>query len=156
MFDNAKDETIPFMRRRKPELKKRIAKGRFTILGHTMGSNIKATRWLGVYLDSGLQFMTHKNLTPEKARRAEDRVRCLVAKRRLALGLVRRIHVAAVQAVTRYGAQILWNGQTEWCEKYQRLINRQSRVITRMIRPVQVVAVIREAGLRPALALLNN
>lgn len=105
-FDNAKDETIVFTRRRKSELKSRIAETRFTVRVHTMRFNTEATRSLGVYLYSGLQFTTHKNLMLEKAKKAEDRVKRLAAPRRLASGLVRQIPVAAMQAVAIYGAEI--------------------------------------------------
>lgn len=68
-FDNLKNEAIAVRRRRKPELKMRIAETRFTVHRHTMSFNTEDTRWLRVYLNSGLQFRVHKNLTLEKARR---------------------------------------------------------------------------------------
>lgn len=66
-FDNAKGEAIVFIRRRKPELKKRIANARITVREHTMDFNTDTMRWLGVYLDMRFQFRTHKNLTLERA-----------------------------------------------------------------------------------------
>lgn len=39
-----------------------------------MRFNIEATRWLGVYFDTRLQFRAQKNLTLEKGRNTEDRV----------------------------------------------------------------------------------
>lgn len=71
-----------------------------------MEFNTEATRWLGVYLDTGLRFKAHKLLTLENARSTEDRIQRLEATRGLALELVRRIQVAAVQAVTVYGAEV--------------------------------------------------
>lgn len=137
-------------------LKRRIAEVRFTVRGHTMSLNTKATRRLGVYLNSGLQVRTHKNPTLEKARREEDGVGRLAATRVLAPGLVGQIQVAVVQAVVLYGAEICWNCQKGWCEEYQKLLNRQCRAITGMIRSAPVVVVTRETVLRPALSLLNN
>lgn len=61
-----------------------------------MTFNIKATIWLGVYLDKGLQFRDHKNLPLEMVRKTDNRVQHLTAKRGLALVLIRRIQVAAV------------------------------------------------------------
>lgn len=43
-FDNAKNEIIAFTRRRKSELKRRIAEARITVRGHTMGFNTGANR----------------------------------------------------------------------------------------------------------------
>lgn len=83
-FYNMKDETIAFMRKMKQELKRKIADARFIVRGHTMRFNMEATRCLRFYIDTGLQFRASKNLTLEKARRAEDKVRRLVATRGLA------------------------------------------------------------------------
>lgn len=41
---------------------------------HGLQTHHKAKMWQGVYLYMGLHFKTLKNLTLEKARRAEDRV----------------------------------------------------------------------------------
>lgn len=76
-----------------------IKEARITVRRRTMSLNNEATSWLVTYLNSVLQLRAHKNLTLEKAKRAEDRVRCLAPPRRLALGVVRRIQVAAVQTV---------------------------------------------------------
>lgn len=51
-FDNKKDEEIAFMRRRKSELKKRIAKVRITVCRQIMKIHTEAIRSLGVYLDT--------------------------------------------------------------------------------------------------------
>lgn len=60
-FDNVKDELIIFMRRRKPELKRRILEARVVVRKHTMSFNTQSTRWLRVYLDTELQFKAHNN-----------------------------------------------------------------------------------------------
>lgn len=41
-FDNAKNEVIVFISRRKPELKRGIVRARITACGHTMSFNDKA------------------------------------------------------------------------------------------------------------------
>lgn len=71
-----------------------------------MGFNTEAIRWLEVYLDTRLQFRTHKNLIVEKARIAEDRIRRLTVTRELVLELVPQIQVVAVQTVVLYEAKI--------------------------------------------------
>lgn len=64
--------------------------------------------------------------------------------------------MAAVQAVARYGANIWWQGQRGWCEEYQRLVNRQGRAIRDMFPSAPEGVVIREAGHRLTISLLNN
>lgn len=107
IFDNSKDKIILFTRRRKFDLGMRLAEARITVRVHTRRFNTEATLCLGVYLEIGLQFRTHKNLSLEKAPRAEDRIHHLRSENGLAPGLVRKIQVAAVQAVPLYGAE-LW------------------------------------------------
>lgn len=110
-FNNTKDEAIPFIRKRKLKLKRRIAKARINVLGYTMEFNLEITMWLGVYLDTRLKFWAHKNFTLEKVRKAEGRLQHLAATRELVPGLVRLIQVAVIQVVTLYKAEVWWNGQ---------------------------------------------
>lgn len=83
-----KNEITVFTRRRKPELKKKISETKITVCRHTMVFNTTVIRWLGVDLDTGLQFMTHKNHMLEKTRRVDDRVQSLTSITDLALELV--------------------------------------------------------------------
>lgn len=155
-LDNTKDKTITFTRIRRPDLKRKIEETMIIVCGHTIVFNMKATRWLVVHLYSRLQYKAHKNLTLEKARRTEDRVRRLATARGLMQRLVRKIQVVAVQAITLYSADVWWNGQKGWCEEYQRHINRYGMTVTRMVRSASKGVVISEASLPPALSLLNN
>lgn len=61
---------IAFTWRRKADVQKRLAKSRITVRGHTIGCNVEATRWLGMYLNTVLQFWKHKNMSLQKAKRA--------------------------------------------------------------------------------------
>lgn len=56
---------------------KRLVEFRITVKGRTMRFNLEATRWLGMFLDTDLQFQAHENITLEKAKQKEDRVRGL-------------------------------------------------------------------------------
>lgn len=133
-----------------------IAEARITVCGHVMRFNTEATRWLRVYFDIGLQFRAYKNLTLEKARRAEDRVRRLATMKGMTPELVRRIQVTTLQAVAQYGAEIWWNDQKDCCEEYQKLINRHDTVVRRIFQTAPTGIVTRQARLRPTLYLLNN
>lgn len=66
-FDNSKNEILAFRRRRKPNQKQRLTEARITVRGHMLGFNTEVTCWLGVYLDTELQFKVHKNLLLEKS-----------------------------------------------------------------------------------------
>lgn len=90
-----------------------------------MRFNVEATGWLGMYLDTDLQFQAHKNIWLENARYAEDSIRRLRLTYGLELGLIQWVQVAAVQAVALYAAEIWWHGQKGLCEEFQRLVNRQ-------------------------------
>lgn len=147
---------ISFPRRREPELKREILEARITIGGYTMSFNSETTRWLGIYLDTGLQFRLNRNLTPEKARCAVNRIWSLAAIRGMAPELVWWIRVAIIPALVPYGAEKWWNRQKGWCEEYQKLINRQSRAVTEMFKFTPIGIVTHEAGLEPAWLLLNN
>jgi hypothetical protein len=83
-------------------------------------------------------------------------VRSLVGKFGLTSANVRRIQVAAVQAVALYGAELWWDGQKERREDIQLLVNRQARAITGALPPTALGPLIKESGLRSAESLLNN
>lgn len=65
---------IAFIHKRKADLRKRLDETRITVRGHIMRFNIETTRWLGMYLDTGLQLRAHKNVSLERSRRAGGRV----------------------------------------------------------------------------------
>lgn len=89
----------------------RLTEAQMTVRGHTMGYNIEGTIWLGIYLDIGLQFWPNKNISLEKAKKAEDRVRRLESTYGLESELIRQVLVTVLQAVAFYGAEILWHAQ---------------------------------------------
>jgi hypothetical protein len=66
--------------------------------------------------------------------------------------------VAVIQAVVLYGAELWWGGigNTGRTADIQKLVNRQSRSITGMLRTTPIGPLVKEAGLRPADSLLAN
>lgn len=68
--------------------------------------NDKATRWLGVWLDSGLTFVTHIKERVKKAQAAEARIKGLTRTYGLPPGLIRKIQIGAVQSIALYGSEI--------------------------------------------------
>lgn len=76
-FNNSKDDMMAFTRRRNADMRRRLAEARISARMCTMRFNVEATKWLGMSLDTDLQFWAHKNISLEKAKRAEDWVRRL-------------------------------------------------------------------------------
>ena len=123
--------------------------------GHYVPFNTEATRWLGVWLDSGLSFKAHYQTCMRKAQAAENRIQHLCQNHGLAPGLAHQVQVAAVQSVALYGAELWWQGQKDRLVGIQLMINRQARAITGMLKSTPVGPLVREAGLTPAEALLE-
>ena len=114
-----------------------------------------ATRWLGVWLDSGLTFVTHIRERVKRAQAAEARIRGLTRTYGLPPGLVRKIQIAAFQAIAFFGAEIWWHGQKKHQAEIQKLLNRQGRAITGMYRSTPIAPLMSEAGLIPAKIMLD-
>jgi hypothetical protein len=93
-----------------------------------------------------------------KAYRAEARVRSRGGNFGLSPENVRKIQVAAVQAVALYGAELWWDETKNHSRTtdLQKLVNRQSRSITGMLRNTPIGPLVKEAGLRSADSLLAN
>jgi phage terminase small subunit len=100
VFDIDKTEIVLLSRRRKMN---RASKEGIQVAPGIMTSlNSHATRWLGVWIDSHLSLKEHHNTMMSKAYRAEARIRSLRGKFGLSPENVRKIQVAAVQAVAFY------------------------------------------------------
>lgn len=124
-LNNSKNKMITFTRRRKTALRNWLAEAQITVRGYTTGFNVEATRWLGMYMDTDLQFRVHRNISLQKAKHTENRVQRLGSIYSLEPGLIRQVHVAAAQAVAVYGDEIWWHCQRSWYENYQKLVNRE-------------------------------
>jgi len=153
-FDIEKTEAMLFTRPRKnqePKMNARVRVG-----NHEVSYNNEATRWLGVWLDDMLTLNDHTRKTLAKAQRAQNRVRSLMTKKGLSSEGCKQIQVAAVQAVALYGSELWWHGQGNRAQEVQKLLNDQGRRVTGCFRTTPQGALMNDAGLRPAKALLNN
>ncbi len=74
--------------------------------GQAIRFNQEATRWLGIGLDSHLNFGPHFKERLQKAKTAEARTRGLSKTYGLSPALVRRIQIAAMQSIALYGAEL--------------------------------------------------
>jgi len=154
-FDAGKTEGVLLTQKRGRDLNDQIQRAQVEVDGHCVPFNPEATRWLGVWLDSGLNLKAHYQTCMRKARAAENRVQHLCQNHGLAPGLARHVQVAAVQSVALYGAELWWQGQKDRLMGIQLMINRQARAITGMLKSTPVGLLVQEASLTPAEALLE-
>ena len=73
----------------------------------------------------------------------------------LSPALVRKIQIAAVQAIAFFGAEIWWYGQKSHQREIQKLLNRQGREITGMYRSTLNAPLMSEVGLIPTEIMLD-
>jgi hypothetical protein len=104
IFDINKTEAVLLSRKRKHKSAGNV--GIQIAPGVFKSFNKQATRWLGVWLDSHLNLKGHHEKMMSKAYRAEARIRSLRGKFGLSPENVRKVQVAAVQAVALYGAEL--------------------------------------------------
>jgi len=129
---------------------------RVRVGNHDVSYNKAATRWLGTWLDDMLTLNDHTKMTLAKARKAQNAVRSLMTKEGLSSEGCKRIQVAAVQAVALYGAELWWHGQENRAQEVQWLLNEQGRRITGCFGTKLQGALMNDAGLRQAMALLHK
>jgi hypothetical protein len=72
-FDAAKTEALLFTRKRGRELREQVRQARIVVGEKEVEFAQEATRWLGVWLDSGLTLKTHHQTRLGKARKAEGK-----------------------------------------------------------------------------------
>ena len=106
IFDIDKTEAVLFTKKRK--IRRNIRRYKLEIQGQTIPFNQEATRWLGIWLDTGLELKEHYKIRLQKAQQTENRLRSISSTYGLAAGLVRRVQIAAVQSVALYGAELWW------------------------------------------------
>ena len=155
-YDTAKTELVLFSQAKQRCLNQHLRETTVLVGGKKIEFNKEATRWLGIWLDSQLKFTAHINERFTKAKSAEIQIKHLSGTYGLALGLVQRIQIAAVQSIALYGAELWWKGQNNHEYKVQQLINRQARAITEMYPSTSIQALMSAAGLVPARILLDH
>ena len=84
-----------------------IAASRLVFGGQEVKFNDKVIRWLWVWLDSKLSFDTHIKERVQRAKAAEARIKGLTRTHGLPPGLVRKIQIAAVQAIAFFWLRFL-------------------------------------------------
>jgi ribonuclease HI len=152
-FDITKTEAILFVKKnqqRKRKKKIKIGNGNF------ISFNKGATRWLGFWMDSALNFNDHFTKRMAKARQREAEIKRLHGKYGMTPKNVRTIMTATVQTLALFGAEICWRNQKQRAEKIQKMINREARAIMGCMKTTPIGPLIAEASLTPAKALLDH
>jgi len=115
-------------RRRKPKESVQVG-------GHEVTFNQRATRWLGVWIDSKLTLKEHHSARMKRARTGAQRVRRLTGQMELCSDACRRALVACVQASALYGSELWWDdregvGVKSRRDELQRLDSQLGRAVT--------------------------
>lgn len=106
-FDTSKTEAVTFSKSNRQRLNKQLQETKLKAGNEEISFNKKATRWLGVWLDSQLKFTSHINERVRRARAAEIQIKELTRTYDLVPGLVRQIQLSVVQSTALYGVE-LW------------------------------------------------
>jgi len=154
-FDHGKSEAMLFSRKRKTPTAT-IKSG-----GGEIPFNKEATRWLGIWLDGHLTLRDHQRAMQKKGRNAQARLRRLMGQMGLTSGNCRKVVTACVQSVAMYGSELWWRGEgkqgmASGAGELQKLVNLEGRGVTGCFRTTNQGALASEAGLRPAVAQLEN
>ena len=152
-FEEKKTEAVLFTRRRR--LNRSIRQTQIQLPNFACHFNEEATRWLGYWLDSKLSFQEHAKIRYQKAEKVLHALAGLSKKNGLPMSLLHKIQVAAVHSVALFGSEIWWNGQKNWQDKIQKLLNKQARAITGLFKTTPVPFLLEEANLPDAAGLLN-
>jgi ribonuclease HI len=153
-FDEEKTEAILFTKKQK-ELQK-IRDLQIQLPNYTCRFQKEATRWLGYWLDSKLSFREHFQTRYQKAEKVLKIIAPLAKLNGLPSGLVRKIQIAVIQSIALFGSEIWWEGQRNYQEKIQKLLNKQARAITGLFRTTPIPFLRKAADLPEAGKLLDQ
>ena len=145
-FDDSKSELIHFTRSRRPLQTLQLPNG-------TVVQPAPVLRWLGVFLDSKLNFKAHVATKVAAAQRAlAGLLRLSNTEKGLSIGHMRQLYQACVVPVADFGSEIWWRskGQDSLCRKLQLLQNTATRRILGAFRTTPTTLLDLEAALPPA------
>ena len=153
-FDHGKTEAAIFWKKRK------ASKAVVRVGDNDVPFNKQATRWLGVWLDSHLKLRAHQAVRMKEGRKAMTRLRRLTGQMGLSPASCRKVMSACVQSTAMFGAELWWKGKdggtAGLADELQVLVNQEARATTGCFRTTNQGALAMEAGLRPAVAQLDN
>ena len=154
-FDHNKSKALLFSRKRKAP----------TVTIKTGGTEVtfnkEITGWLGVRLNSHLTLRDHQKLMLKKGIKVLARLKRLMGQMGLTAGNCCKVMTACMQPVAMYGSELWWKregkqGMVGGAAELQKLVKLEARAVTGCFRTTNQAALANEAGLRPAVAQLNN
>ena len=164
-LDWEKDNGVAFDQGKTEGVRFRKKKGAPTATIHVGTSDIsfnpKATRWLGVWLDSLLTLKEHHAVRLKEGKKAMERLRRFTGQMGLSPANCRKVMTVCIQSVAMFGSELWWkgdrvNGTIGRAEELQKEVNKQAWAVTGCFRTTNCRALAMELGLRPATAQLEN
>ena len=145
--ESRKTEAILFSRNRK-HWRDRLNE-HVTVQGRQVPFNRKATRWLGIWVDSRLSWKEHIRIYEGKARRAERRISSLIRRNGVPQISVRHLQ-EAIGATAMYASEVTYRGQPAMERSIQKVINRMARSKLGVMQSTPIPFLMANAGSMPA------
>src|SRR5213078_4200414 len=107
-------------------------------------------KWLGIWLDSKLNFKEHVEKKIASATRILHQAsRLSNTERGLSFQAMRQLYIACIVSVADYGVPIWWNNQKNMLEKFQKLQNIVLRKMLDAFKTSSINAMELEASIQP-------
>jgi ribonuclease HI len=146
-FDPEKIELIHFHSKRSLDLENQ---GLWVKLEATRVKPQKTLKWLGIYLDSKLNFKEHVTQMTSKATRVFHQIERLSnTERGLSFQAMRQLYISCICSIADYGVPIWWAGQRHLVDKFQKLQNQALYKILGAFKKSPIRAMEIEASLPP-------
>jgi ribonuclease HI len=153
-FESEKSEAVLFSKLRRHS----SARQKMGInVGHTKVQFAKeATRWLGTWLDSRLNFSVNRKKRVAKAKSAESGLRRVLHRHGVSPGSARQLQMAVIQATLLYAAEITWSGTETEAKEYQNILNKMARRTLGALPSTPLGPLMAESHITPAKCLLDS
>ncbi len=107
-------------------------------------------KWLGIWLDSKLNFKEHVEKKVAQATRIFHQIKRLSnTERGLSFQAIRQLYIACITSIADYRVPIWWNNQKHLLEKFQRLQNTALRTILGAFKTSPIKTMEIEAAVPP-------
>jgi len=154
LFDHDKTELIHFF----PNQSIDLDDARFKVkIGEKVVKAQESLKWLGIYLDSRLNFKEHVTQKVAEATRVFHQIERLSnTERGLSFQAMRQLYIACICSIADYGVPIWWSNQQYLLDKYQKLQNQALLKILGAFKHSPIRAMEIEASLPPPAARFNK
>ena len=114
-------------------------------------------RWLGIWLNSKLNFKEHVEKKIVDATRIFHQInRLLNTERGLSFQAMRQLYIACIVSIADFGVPIWWNNQKFLLDKYQKLQNLALRKILGAFKTSPIMVMELEAAIPPPKVRFNK